>query len=131
MNPRRLIPLASALALAVALPLAARAQQGSVPARPSPGTRAAKQETVATGARRTAKHATMHAARVDLNTATRVELEKLPGVSETIADQIIAARPFKSRSELLGKKLVTKVEYERLRSHVMVRAGHLASNKSK
>jgi DNA uptake protein ComE-like DNA-binding protein len=56
---------------------------------------------------------------VDLNTASKEDLTKLPGISDDVADKIIAARPFKSRSELVSKKLVNKAEYKKLHSWVM------------
>ena len=37
---------------------------------------------------------------LDINTATRVELETLPGIGAAIADRIIANRPFTTVGEL-------------------------------
>ena len=59
---------------------------------------------------------------VDLNSASKDQLTQLPGLTDAIADKIIEARPFKSRSELLSKKLVTRAEYAKLRSHVVVKS---------
>lgn len=56
--------------------------------------------------------------KVNLNTATQVELEALPGVGSGLANRIIQARPFRSFEDLdrvpgVGKKLM-----ERLRDRV-------------
>ena len=64
--------------------------------------------------------------RVDLNTATKEELTKLPGVDDATADKIIAARPFKSRAELRSKGVVGGVEYAKLREHVMAKPSTVA-----
>ena len=60
-------------------------------------------------------------AKVDLNSATREELESLPGVDEAKADKIIAARPMKSVHELLSKGIVTEPEYKKLFSRTMAK----------
>jgi DNA uptake protein ComE-like DNA-binding protein len=58
--------------------------------------------------------------KTDLNTASKEDLMKLPGVDDAIADKIVAARPFKSRSELESKNIVTKEQYSKLSAHVTV-----------
>jgi competence protein ComEA len=68
-----------------------------------------------------------HMAKVDLNSATREDLLKLPGINEAAADKIIAARPFKSREQLTSKGIVTKAEYSKLSSKITVR--HLVAAK--
>jgi len=55
---------------------------------------------------------------VSLNSASKEELAKLPGVGDELADKIIAARPFKTRAELVSKKVVTRAEYRKLRGWV-------------
>ena len=45
---------------------------------------------------------------------------KLPGVDDATADKIIAARPFKSRSELESKNILTKEQYTKVSSMVQV-----------
>lgn len=64
--------------------------------------------------------------RVDLNTATKEDLMKLPGVGDAIADKIIAARPFKSRAELRSKNVVGGAEYAKLREYVVAKAAPVA-----
>jgi DNA uptake protein ComE-like DNA-binding protein len=59
--------------------------------------------------------------KVDLNSASREELEKLPGLNEATAEKIIAARPLKSTHDLVSKSIVTQTEFNKLSSHVMTK----------
>jgi len=81
------------------------------------------------------KHATHHAGKaaaakhtmVDINSASADDLKKLPGITDEQAEKIVAARPFKSRAELLTKKLVTRAEYRKIRSWVTAKQEAAAS----
>jgi DNA uptake protein ComE-like DNA-binding protein len=144
MNRRNLV-IGSLVAGLLALPLLAAAQGSSTPssgaeaAKPAPS---AMQAQAATPAQHTATQTTatksttstgkssMHSSSVpklDLNGATREELIKLPGVGEATADKIIAARPFKSKNELVSKKLVSQSEYNKIAAHVIAKQPAVAS----
>jgi DNA uptake protein ComE-like DNA-binding protein len=64
---------------------------------------------------------------VDLNSAAKEDLTKLPGITDDIADKIIAARPFKSKSELTSKKILTKTEYNKVSASVTAKTTATAS----
>ncbi|OAM88827.1 helix-hairpin-helix domain-containing protein [Termitidicoccus mucosus] len=55
------------------------------------------------------------APKVDLNTATKEQLVKLPGIDEATADKIIAARPFTGKGQLKSKKIVSDATYEAIK----------------
>jgi competence protein ComEA len=60
------------------------------------------------------------ARQIDLNTATKTELEALPGVGPAIADAIIAARPFNRQSDLKNVTGIGESKYAELRPLVKV-----------
>jgi DNA uptake protein ComE-like DNA-binding protein len=57
---------------------------------------------------------------LDLNAASASELARIDGIGRTDAERIVAHRPYMSRDELLGKKVVTRDQYNRLAGRVFV-----------
>lgn len=55
---------------------------------------------------------------VDINKATKEQLEALPGVTAALAHRIIAGRPYASADELVKRHLVSKAEYDRIANQV-------------
>ena len=51
---------------------------------------------------------------LDVNHATKAQLESLPGISAAAADRIIANRPYAQRDDLLSRGILTRREYERI-----------------
>jgi competence protein ComEA len=55
---------------------------------------------------------------VNLNTASRDQLETLPEVDQERADRIIANRPYAQPEDLLKKHVVTQKEYDRIKGQI-------------
>ena len=65
-----------------------------------------------------AKTAVAKTPKTDINSASKEDLMKLPGVDDATADKIIAARPFKTRSELVSKNILTSAQFAKVRTMV-------------
>jgi competence protein ComEA len=120
-----------AVMLALALPVFALAQQSGNSGSTTPPATNDNSASMNTGSSTTAPAAEHHASshksskapkapKIDLNTASKDDLMKVPGMTSDTADKIIAARPFKSKGELESKKIVTKTEYNKMASHFVV-----------
>lgn len=56
---------------------------------------------------------------VDINSATKEELMKLPGISEEVAGKIIAGRPFGSKAWLVSHNIITKETYQTVQARIV------------
>ena len=92
--------------LATAARAATRLSSAGAPAVPAPSFAAAAAEK---------------APLVDLNSASKAELMKLPAVGDAISDKIIAGRPWKSKYDLVVKKVVTRSAYDKFSKFVVAR----------
>lgn len=59
---------------------------------------------------------------LDLNTATRDQLLAFTGIGQAYADKIIAARPFKMRSELVSRHIMSAAEYLAIKTKLLPKA---------
>jgi competence protein ComEA len=67
------------------------------------------------------KKADAKTALVDINTATKAELDALPGIGAVYSQKIINGRPYASKDQLKSKKIIPDATYERIKDHIIAK----------
>jgi DNA uptake protein ComE-like DNA-binding protein len=58
---------------------------------------------------------------VDINSASRDQLASLPGLDDSMADRIVAHRPYANTQELVSRRVISRNDYDRIRDHIEVK----------
>lgn len=62
---------------------------------------------------------TAPAGKMDINSASKDDLEKLPGIGPATSQKIIDGRPYKTKRDLLTKKIVSQSEYDKISNNII------------
>ena len=101
---------AQVLALLLAVSLASAVVAGQEPG--------SKPEAMATPAQM--KKATA-ADKLDLNTASKDQLKALPGIDDAHAQKIIDGRPYRTKLDLVHKKIISKATYDKIKDQIIAK----------
>ncbi len=115
--------IALALALCASVSLAQdpqpKAKQTNASEKPKPA--ASKAAEKAKPAAKKGKAAAPRVEPVDINSASKDELKKLPGIGDAEADKIIAGRPYLTKAHLVTHNIIPAGLYQSLRDRIVAR----------
>lgn len=58
---------------------------------------------------------------IDINSATKDQLDSLPGIGEKYAEKIIAGRPYARKDQLVSKKIIPQSTYDKIKDMIIAK----------
>jgi DNA uptake protein ComE-like DNA-binding protein len=77
----------------------------------------------ATASSPTAKASTAAADKLDINSATKDQLDALPGIGDKYSQKIIDGRPYRTKRDLVTRKVIPASTYEKIKDQIIAHQG--------
>jgi len=67
---------------------------------------------------------------IDINSASADELKSIKGIGERRAKKIIENRPYKSKEDLVQKKVLSQANYDKIKNQIIAKQGKDTASKA-